>query len=122
MYNYKPVCLCISYYFITTFTGNQLIRSTKTAIKVTVVTPHGEELEKEILEKLHHSCTKLSATGAYTGKPTDVLLCVINKHQLVELRAIIKTYPNTFSFSEVVNQTYGNFRKVPYHFLEGESK
>ena len=114
VYNYKPVCNCILYYFITTFTGNQLIRSTKTAIKVTVVTPHGEALEKEILEKLHHSCTKLPATGAYTGKPMDVLLCVINKHQLVELRAIVKAYPDTFSFSEVVNQTYGNFRKVPF--------
>ena len=120
VYNYKPVCNCILYYFITTFTGNLLIRSTKTAIKVTIITPHGEKLEREILEKLHHSCTQLSATGAYTGEKKDVLLCVINKHQLVELRAIIKEYPETFSFSEIVNQTYGNFRKVPYHFIESD--
>lgn len=116
VYNYKPACLCVLYYFITTFTGNHLIRSTKTAIKVTVVTPHGEAIEREIVDKLHHSCTSLPATGAFTGERRDVLLCVINKHQLVELRAILKTYPDTFSFSEVVNQTYGNFRKVPYHF------
>ena len=117
VYNYKPVCLCICYYFITTFVGNRLIRSTKTACKVTVITSHGDAIERDILEKLHHSCTKLPATGAYTGEQRDVLLCVINKHQLVELRAILKTYPDTFSFSELVNQTYGNFRKVPHNYL-----
>ena len=119
VYNYKPVCLCICYYFITTFVGNQLIRSTKTACKVTVITSHGDAIEREILEKLHHSCTRLSATGAYSGKEKDVLLCIINKHQLVELRAILKSYPDTFSFSELVNATYGNFRKVPRGHLGG---
>ena len=124
VYNYKPVCLCVSYYFITTFVGNQLIRSTKTACKVTVITPHGDAIEHEILEKLHHSCTKLPATGAYTGEKKDVLLCIINKHQLIELRAILNSYPDTFSFSEQVNATYGNFRRIPhnYHGAAGASK
>ncbi|MBQ3072980.1 MAG: YitT family protein [Oscillospiraceae bacterium] len=112
VYNYKPVCHCLAFYFITTFTGNRLIRSTKTACKFTVITAHGDEISREILEKLHHSSTRLPATGSYTGRQLDVLLCVINKHQLVDLRAILKSYPNTFSFSEPVDATYGTFYKV----------
>lgn len=112
IYNYKPVCHCLAFYFITTFTGNRLIRSTKTACQFTIITTHGTEIQREILEKLHHSSTRLPATGAYSGKPMDVLICIINKHQLVELRAILKSYPDTFSFSEMVTATYGRFFKV----------
>ena len=52
------------------------------------------------------------AQGAYTGLEKTVLLCVVNKHQLIDFKKILDKYDNTFSFYEVVNETYGNFKNV----------
>ena len=110
--NYKPVALCIIYCFISTFVGNQLLKSTKTAYKFTVITTQKEELVKELNEKLHHGCTEISAVGAYTGEPKTLIICVINKHQLNDFQKVIARYHNTFAYFEMVNETYGNFQHV----------
>lgn len=110
--NYKPMALCIIYCFISTFVGNLLLKTTKTAYKFTVITTHKEELVEEITRQLHHGCTEIEATGAYTGNKKAVLICVINKHQLNDFQKILSKYPDTFSYFEVVNETYGNFKYI----------
>lgn len=112
IYDYKPVCLCILYCFISSFIGSYIIRGTKTACKFTIITTHPDEITQEIIEKLHHSTTKISALGSFTNEQKAVLLCVINRHQMVELQNILNKYDNTFSFSETVNETYGNFVQI----------
>lgn len=110
--NYKPVALCILYCFISTFVGNQMLKNTKTAYKFTIITNHREQLIQEIRDTLRHGCTQISAIGTYTGEEKDVLICVINKHQLNDFQQILKNYRDTFSYFEVVNETYGNFKNV----------
>ena len=110
--NYKPMALCILYCFISTFVGNLLLKTTKTAYKFTVITTHKEELIEELTHKLHHGCTEIEAVGSYTGAKKTVLLCVINKHQLNDFHKIVASYDDTFSYFEVVNETYGNFKHV----------
>ena len=61
---------------------------------------------------LHHGATKLKAVGAYQNQEKDVLICVVNKHQVVDFQDILKKYDNTFSFVENVGNTFGNFAKV----------
>lgn len=111
-YDYKPVCLCIIYCFISTFLGNIIIQGSKQAYKFTVITTHADEICVEILQNLHHGATKLSAVGAYKGEQKDVLICVVNKHQIVDFQNILAKYDNTFSFVENVGNTFGNFAKV----------
>ncbi len=111
-YNYKPVCLCIIYCFISTFLGNVIIQGSKQAYKFTVITNHADEISSEVLTKLHHGATKLTAVGAYKMEEKQVLICVVNKHQIVDFQAILKKYDNTFSFVENVGNTFGNFAKV----------
>ena len=111
-YDYKPVCLCIIYCFISTFLGNIIIQGSKQAYKFTVITTHADEISDEILHTLHHGATKLSAVGAYKKQEKDVLICVVNKHQVVDFQNILEKYDNTFSFVENVGNTYGNFAKV----------
>ncbi len=111
-YDYKPVCLCIIYCFISTFLGNVIIQGSKQAYKFTVITTHAEEIGNEVLQTLHHGATKLSAVGAYKNEEKDVLICVVNKHQIVDFQNILKKYDNTFSFVENVGNTFGNFTKV----------
>ncbi|MBE6810459.1 MAG: YitT family protein [Ruminococcaceae bacterium] len=111
-YDYKPVCLCIIYCFISTFLGNVIIQGSKQAYKFTVITTHADEISDEILHTLHHGATKLSAVGAYKNQEKDVLICVVNKHQIVDFQNILEEYDNTFSFVENVGNTFGNFAKV----------
>ncbi len=112
IYDYKPVCLCVLYCFISSFIGSYIIRGTKTACKFTIITTHPEEISKEIMTTLRHSATQISALGTFSKDEKSVLICVINRHQLVELQNILKKYDNTFSFNETVNETYGNFVQV----------
>lgn len=110
--DYKPVALCITYCFVSTFVGNYIIKDGKTAYKFTLITTHADEICEEITRKLRHGATKVSAKGAYTNDSKTVLLCVVNKNQLVDFQEIIDKYDDTFSFYEIVNETYGNFKRI----------
>lgn len=112
--NYKPMALCILYCFISTFVGNLLLKTTKTAYKFTIITTHEDEFVEEITKRLHHGCTKIDAVGTYTGTEKSVLICIVNKHQLNDFQKIVSKYDNTFSYFEVVNETYGNFKHIKY--------
>lgn len=111
-YDYLPVCLCIMYCFISSFVGDYFLKGTKKACEFTVITSHPEEISMRIRDELKHGCTKISAVGGYTNKERTILICVINKQQISEFRAILSEYDNTFGFSEIVSETYGNFKKI----------
>ncbi len=110
--DYKPVALCITYCFVSNFVGNHIIKGAKTAYKFTIITTHPDEICEEITHILRHGATRVAAQGAYTNASKTVLLCVVNKHQLTDFKKIIEKYDNTFSFYEVVNETYGNFKHI----------
>lgn len=110
--DYEPVALCITYCFVSNLVGDYMIRGAKSACKFTVITTHPDEITQEIMHVLKHGITKVSAHGAYTNTQRTVLLCVINKHQIVEFKKIIDKYDNTFSYYEIVTETYGNFKHI----------
>ncbi len=110
--NYKPMALCIIYCFISTFVGNFMLKTTKTAYKFTIITTHKEQVVDDITNELHHGCTEIDAYGTYSGAKKSVLICIINKHQLNDFQKIVKKYNDTFSYFEVVNEIYGNFKHV----------
>lgn len=112
IYDYKPVCLCILYCFLSSFVGNTILKGFKTACKFTIITSHADEITKEVITTLRHSCTEISAVGSFGKEEKTVLICIINKHQMVDLQNILSKYDNTFSFSETVNETYGNFKRI----------
>lgn len=112
IFNYKPVCLCVLYSFISSFVGSHIIRGAKTACEFTIITSHADEIIEEISSVLKHGCTKIPAVGGFTSGEKSVLLCVVNNHQIVEFQNILKKYDDTFSFSDTINETYGNFKKI----------
>lgn len=111
-YDYKPVCLCVLYCFISSFIGSYIIKGTRTATKFTVITSHPEEITSDIIKELKHSATRISAVGTFSNDEKTLLICVINRHQIVDFKNILKRYDNTFSFSETVDDTYGNFKQI----------
>ncbi|MBQ8551786.1 MAG: YitT family protein [Clostridia bacterium] len=112
IYDYRPVCLCILYCFMSSFIGNYIIKGTKSAVKFTVITSHADEITTEIYETLKHGVTRINATGSYHHEEKAVLMCVVNKHQLVDFQKLLGKYDDTFAFSETVDQTYGNFKRI----------
>jgi uncharacterized membrane-anchored protein YitT (DUF2179 family) len=112
IWDFKPVCLCVMYCFISSFVGNVILKGSRSACEFVIVTPYPDEIEKEIVAKLKHTATKLIGTGVYGKTEKTILICVINKHQMVEFETILKRFDETFAFVAPVNETIGNFKKI----------
>lgn len=110
--NYKPACLCLVYCFMSSFVGNVMLKGSKSAYKFIIISKEVDKIEKEIITTLHHSATRLDGTGVYSGEEKKVLICIVNKHQLIDFENIVKRFPETFTFVEPVNETLGNFKKI----------
>jgi len=114
VYDHKlePVILCIMYSFLTSKVSDSILRGNKEQLKFEIVTTHAEEMSREIIDKLHHGVTVLPAKGMYSGTELQMLICIINKHQIAKLRAIIDSYPGTFANVTQANEIFGNFKTV----------
>ena len=109
VFNLEPVILCIIYCFTSSMAGDLVLKGYKTALKFEVVTSYPEEISREIITNLKHSATVVKAQGMYTHEDKSLLICVINKHQIVDFEKIITKYPGTFAYISSVNETVGNF-------------
>ena len=54
-----------------------------------IISENSEQLVKDITDKLHRGVTILSGEGAYSHKDKQVLLCVIKRTQIADIRKII---------------------------------
>ena len=114
VYDYKiePVLLCIMYCFTSSTITDKLAKSGRSAVCFEIITDYPEEISGEIIEKLHHSCTLIPAKGMYSGRQTNMLVCVVNKTQVAALTQIVKKYPNTFAVMDLVSEVMGNFKRL----------
>ena len=114
VYDYKmePVILCILYSFASSTLSERVTKSGRTAIRCEIITDRPQEISDAIIGKLRHSATLIPAKGMYSGKETNVLICVVNKTQVAALSAIIRSFPNTFAVFSQANEVMGNFRKL----------
>lgn len=109
-YQMEPVILCIMYAFTSSTVSERLMKSGRSAIRFEIITEHSHEISDDIITQLHHSATVIPARGMYSGKRTNVVVCVINKSQIAGLAAIVKRYPNTFAVMSSVSEVMGNFK------------
>ena len=111
-YQIEPVILCIMYSFMSTMVSDKMMRSGRSAVRCEIITDYPHEISADIISKLHHSATLLPAKGMYSGRETNILVCIVNKTQLAALSAIIKEYPHTFAVMSSVNEVFGNFKRM----------
>ena len=114
VYDYKmePVIMCIVYSFASSTVGERFLKSGRSAMRFEIVTDHPDEVCGDIIHVLHHSATKIRAVGAFTGKETWIVMCVINNAQTEILTNIVRKYPNTFAMMSPVGGVMGNFKKL----------
>lgn len=109
---YEAVIMCIIYSYLTSRVSDGIVKGIREQIKFEIITNCGEEISKDIITHLHHSVTLIPAKGMYSGNETNLLICIINKHQIFELQKILRKYPGTFAYISGVNETVGNFKKI----------
>ena len=56
--------------------------------------------------------TVLPARGMYSDQPKDLLVCIVNRHQIVRFQEILAQFPGSFACVSEVNETMGNFVRV----------
>lgn len=111
-FKFEPVICCIIYSFVVSLVGNRVVRGSQSALKFEIVTADPESMAKDLMEQLHHGVTLLPAEGAYTHETKSLLICIVNKHQIADIQAIIGKYPGSFAYITAVSETMGNFRKI----------
>ena len=108
----EPVILCILYSFMSSTVGERLQKSGREAICFEIITDFPNEISQEIITKTHHSTTLIPARGMYSGRETNMLICVVNKTQAANVIKICRSYPNTFAIMDPVGEVVGNFKKL----------
>ncbi|HBF14563.1 MAG TPA: hypothetical protein DDW30_02545 [Clostridiales bacterium] len=111
-FRYEPVILCVVYIFVNGRTSDAIFKGNRAAAKFEVITTQPEQLSRELITTLHHGCTVLRAEGMYTHSNRAMLVCVINRRQVVDFERIIRKYDNTFAYISTVNGIVGNFKKI----------
>jgi len=55
-----------------------------------IISEYSDEIKAAIVQKLHRGVTVLSGKGAYSGADKQVLLCVVKRQQIIEIKKIVK--------------------------------
>lgn len=111
-YQFEPVILCLLYCYISSRISDGFLKGVKSALKFEVVTRNAPALSSRLLQELHHGVTVLPARGMYSETPAALLVCVVNRHQVVRFQEILKEFPDAFAYVSDVNETLGNFKRV----------
>lgn len=114
VYGFKlePVILCLVYCFLSSKVSDTMLKGFKEALKFEIVTEQPLEMKQMIMERLHHGVTELRATGGFTNHDKTLLICLVNKHQIVEFQRILEEFPGSFAYLSTVKETMGNFSHV----------
>jgi uncharacterized protein YaaQ len=89
-----------------------MLKGLKEAVKFEIVTDQPDALAKEIMEQLQHGVTEIAATGSFTKQNKTLLICVVNKHQIVKFQRILDRFPGSFAYLHTVKETMGHFDNV----------
>ncbi len=107
----EPVILCLFYSYISSKVGDGMLKGFKEAVKFEIVTDTPEELSQALMSALNHGVTELSAMGGFTHNDKKLLICIVNKREIVQVQKIIQQFPTSFAYLTSVKETMGNFRR-----------
>lgn len=114
VYGYKiePVLLCLIYCFTISKVSDVMLKGLKEAIKFEIITDRPDELARTLIAELGHGVTEIPAVGSFTHQEKTLLICVVNKNQIVAFQRILKRFPGTFAYLHTVKETLGYFKNI----------
>jgi uncharacterized membrane-anchored protein YitT (DUF2179 family) len=85
---YSLICM-----YVTTKVVDLVLYGIDNACICYIISEHTDEITKEIVSgTLHRGVTLLEGRGAYSGAHREVLMCVIKRQQIGELKRLVKAY------------------------------
>lgn len=117
----EPVLLCILYSFAYSLVQDKMNKSWSGAARFEIITESPDEVCRAIVEQLHHAATVFPAKGVYRGKPTNVIICVVNRSQSSLLASVLRGFPGTFAVVSPVSQVVGNFKRIDRRGKQAQS-
>ena len=112
VYNdFSCILLALISMVVCEFTTSLILRDSREAIEVKIITKNAEEISVELITELNHSATVIDAEGMYKKENNKVVLAVINRRELPTVMNIVKKYDETFVYYTDVKGVYGKFRR-----------
>lgn len=111
-YQFEPVIMCMIYCYVSSQISDRMLRGSKKALKFEVITDRAEELSEILISQMRHGVTVIPAEGMYSKTEKKLLLCIVNKHQVVQFQRLLAQFPGTFGYVTEVTETMGNFKHI----------
>ncbi len=108
--NIESVIMSVVQMLIFNLAMNYILKTTRNAVEVKIITDEPEKFKEDILLKLKHGATVIRCNGMYTGDEKAMVITLINIHQMNDLIKLSKNYKNTFLYYGDVTGVWGNFR------------
>lgn len=101
--------------FIVTRVSDSIMNGLKFSKVGYVISDHAEEISQRIMTELQRGITGIDITGMHTGSRKNMLMCVVSRKEIVELKEIVfEIDPNAFVIvtdaSEAVGEGFLNYR------------
>lgn len=97
--------------FVSSRTIDTMLRTTPRPVALIVSGKH-EEIAAKLLHDLGRGVTYLQGSGAYTSIPYQVMLCVLSRFELVDLRHLVHEIdPNAFTIILDASDVLGQFEQ-----------
>ena len=94
--------------FLSTVLVDYVLEGTRAAKAYYIISNASEEIAENVLLKINRGVTALKAKGMYTKHDKNVLLCLVTRTQVAELRRIVHAIdPTAFMFSTSVKEVIG---------------
>lgn len=104
------ILLSIIETFVLERTVSFVLKDSRNAVEVKIITKDPKILKEKILYELKHGATIIKCNGMYTGDDRFIVITIINMRQLGQIANIVKSIPDTFIYYTDVTGVTGNFR------------
>lgn len=108
--NIESVIMSVIQTLIFNLAMNSVLKTTRNAVEVRIITSEPEQFKDDILLSLKHGATIMDCKGMFTGEEKTMIVTIINIHQMDDLIKLSRKYPNSFVYFSEVNGVWGNFR------------
>lgn len=90
-------------------TSSLILKTSRYAVEVKIVTKEPDKIRDEIINNLNHSATVVESTGMYTNDKNYVVMTVINSLDIHKFMEVMKQHPETFIYFSDGVRVQGDF-------------
>lgn len=94
--------------FIGEIVQEMIFKGFSAAVQMEITTDKRAEMTEALQRELKHGTTTVKVIGGYTHQEREMIICIVNKHQLSRARRVIKQVdPQAFAYVENVKEVIG---------------